>query len=198
MSLLTTWDDRDPSTPLRETADPTEIAAFYQQFGGRFERRELRPGIGADAQPDAVLAAYRDVVDELVTAEGFVTVDVAGVHPSDNPDWPDTAKSVRGKFIDEHTHGDDDEVRFMIRGAGVFFLHLGRQVHAVYSAAGDLLGVPKGTMHWFDCGPAPDFTAIRFFHDPRGWIGVPTGDDISGRFPDFDQVRARATALGAA
>jgi 1,2-dihydroxy-3-keto-5-methylthiopentene dioxygenase len=198
MSLLTTWDDRDPSTPLRETADPTEIAAFYQQFGGRFERRELRPGIGADAQPDAVLDAYRDVVDELVTAEGFVTVDVAGVHPSDAPDWPDTAKAVRGKFIDEHTHGDDDEVRFMIRGAGVFFLHLGRQVHAVYSVAGDLLGVPKGTLHWFDCGPAPDFTAIRFFHDPRGWIGVPTGDDISRRFPDFDQVRARATALGAA
>jgi 1,2-dihydroxy-3-keto-5-methylthiopentene dioxygenase len=198
MSLLITWNDHDPSTPLRQTTDPAEIAAVYEQFGGRFERHELRAGIRADTAPDAVLAAYRDVVDALVAAEGFVTVDVASVHPSDDPDWADTAKAVRGRFIDEHTHGDDDEIRFMVRGAGVFFLHIGDKVHGVYSTAGDLLGVPRGTTHWFDCGPAPDFTAIRFFHDPRGWVGIPTGSDISARFPDFDDVRARARDVGGA
>jgi 1,2-dihydroxy-3-keto-5-methylthiopentene dioxygenase len=201
MTLLVTWNDDDPATPLRQTTDPTEIAGVYRDFGGRFERRELRAGsaaITADTAPDAVLDAYRDVVDELVAAEGFVTVDVAGVTPSADPSWPDTAKAVRGKFIDEHTHGDDDEIRFMVRGAGVFFLHIGDRVHGVYSVAGDLLGVPSGTTHWFDCGPAPDFTAIRFFHDPQGWVGVPTGSDISNRFPDFDDMRGRARALGAA
>jgi 1,2-dihydroxy-3-keto-5-methylthiopentene dioxygenase len=197
MSLLVTWNDDDPSTPLRETADPIEIADVYRGFGGRFERRELR-GVTAADPPEAVLATYRDVVDELVAAERFVTVDVAGIAPSTDPAWPDTAKAVRAKFIDEHTHGDDDEIRFMVRGAGVFFLHIGDKVHGVYSAAGDLLGVPRGTTHWFDCGPAPDFTAIRFFHDPQGWVGVPTGSDISGRFPDFDDMRARAHAAGAA
>jgi 1,2-dihydroxy-3-keto-5-methylthiopentene dioxygenase len=198
MSLLVTWNDDNPSAPVRLTSDPAEIANVYREFGGRFERRQVRAGIGADAAPDAVLAAYRDVVDELVAAEGFVTVDVASISPSTDPGWEDTAKAVRAKFIDEHTHGDDDEVRFMVRGAGVFFLHIGDKVHGVYSAAGDLLGVPRHTTHWFDCGPAPDFTAIRFFHDPQGWVGISTGSDISRRFPDFDDMRARAQALGVA
>jgi 1,2-dihydroxy-3-keto-5-methylthiopentene dioxygenase len=196
MSLLVTWNDEDPSTPLRETSDPVEIAGVYREFGGRFERRELRPGITSGDAPDAVLAAYRGVVNELIAAEGFATVDVASISPSTDPAWSDTAKTVRGKFIDEHTHGDDDEIRFMVRGAGVFFLHIGDKVHGVYSAVGDLLGVPRGTRHWFDCGSAPDFTAIRFFHDPQGWVGLPTGSDISGRFPDFDALRARAQAVG--
>jgi 1,2-dihydroxy-3-keto-5-methylthiopentene dioxygenase len=198
VSLLVTWNDRDPSTVLRQTTDPAEIAEVYRGFGGRFERHELRAGLDAGSPAEAVLAAYQDLVDDLVASEGFVTVDVAGIHPSDDPGWADTAKAVRGKFIDEHTHGDDDEIRFMVRGAGVFFLHIGDQVHGVYSAAGDLLGVPRGTTHWFDCGPAPDFTAIRFFHDPQGWVGIPTGSDISGRFPDFDALRAQARALDAA
>jgi 1,2-dihydroxy-3-keto-5-methylthiopentene dioxygenase len=197
MSLLVTWTDNDPSTVLRQTTDPAEIARVYREFGGRFERRELRAGVAPDTPPEEVLAAYRDVVDELIAEEGFVTVDVASIHPSDDADWADTAKAVRGKFIDEHTHGDDDEIRFMVRGSGVFFLHIGDVVHGVYSSAGDLLGVPRGTTHWFDCGPEPDFTAIRFFHDPQGWVGVPTGSDIATRFPDFDAMRARADALGA-
>jgi 1,2-dihydroxy-3-keto-5-methylthiopentene dioxygenase len=198
MSLLITWHDDDPSTVVRQTADPEEISAAMQRIGCRFERREILPVVTAGTAPDAVLDVYRDVVDTLVAEEGFVTVDVAGIHPSDDPGWPEAAQAIRGKFIDEHTHGDDDEVRFMIRGAGVFFLHIQDQVHAVYSAAGDLLGVPQGTTHWFDTGPVPDFTAIRFFHDPQGWVGIPTGSDISGRFPDFDAVRARAVPLGAA
>jgi 1,2-dihydroxy-3-keto-5-methylthiopentene dioxygenase len=198
MSLLITWHDDDASTPLRETADPAAIAEVYRQFGGRFERRRLRPGVDAGTSPEAVLATYQDVVDELVAAEGFVTVDAVTVHPSDSPDWPESAQAVRRKFIDEHTHGDDDEVRFMVRGSGVFFLHIADLVHGVYSAAGDLLAVPRRTLHWFDCGPAPDFTAVRFFHNPHGWLGIPTGDDISRRFPDFDTVRSRARELGAA
>src|SRR4029434_2971965 len=96
------------------------------------------------------------------------------------------------------TPENEEEVRRMVRGAGVFFLHIGDKVHGVYSAAGDLLGVPRGTTHWFDCGPAADFTALRFVHAPPGWVGVPTGSDISGRFPDFDDMRARAHAAGAA
>lgn len=195
MSLLITWRDDDPARPLRETADPAEIGAAMREMDCRFERRPLSADITSDSSQDEVLAAYREMVDELIAEERFVTVDVAGVHPNDSPDWPQVAKSVRGKFIDEHTHGEDDEIRFMVRGAGVFFLHIEDKVHAVYAAAGDLLGVPQGTYHWFDTGPKPDFTAIRFFHNPEGWIGIPTGNDISGRFPDFDAIRARA--LGA-
>lgn len=197
MSLLITWPDSDPSTVLRRTTDPSEIARALEQVGCRFDRRPVRD-VPAGAGQDAVLAAYRDVVDAFVAAEGFVTVDVAGIHPSGDPDWPERARAARATFIDEHTHGDDDELRFMTRGAGAFYVHIGDRVHAVYCVAGDLIGLPRGTTHWFDMGSRPDFTAIRFFHEPEGWVGIPTGSDISRRFPDFDALTEQARALGAA
>ena len=55
---------------------------------------------------------------------------------------------------------------------------------------GDLLGVPRGTTHWFDMGTKPSFTAIRFFHEEDGWIGNFTGAAISSRFPDYDTIAA--------
>jgi 1,2-dihydroxy-3-keto-5-methylthiopentene dioxygenase len=198
MSLLITWPDGDPSTVLRQTTDPTEIASALTQIGCRFERRPVHPEVAADAGQDAVLGAYRDIVDKLVADEGFVTVDIASIHPSDDPGWAETVKSARAKFIDEHTHGDDDELRLMTRGAGVFYVHIGDRVHAVYCAAGDLFGLPRSTTHWFDMGTRPDFTAIRFFHLRQGWVGIPTGSDISRRFPEFDTVHTHALALGAA
>ncbi len=102
------------------------------------------------------------------------------------------AKKVRAMFINEHTHGDDDEVRFVTRGAGAFYLHIAGNVHALLAEAGDLTGVPQATTHWFDAGAQPDFTAIRFFHNPQGWVGIPTGSQIHTLFPDFDWLRARA------
>jgi 1,2-dihydroxy-3-keto-5-methylthiopentene dioxygenase len=202
MSLLVTWQATDPAAIVRETADPAEISAALDEVHCTFERREIAPAIAAaadaDVAQDTVLDAYRGTVDEIVAAHEFVTVDVAGIRPSADPGWPEAARKVRATFIDEHTHGEDDEVRFMVRGSGVFFLHIEDKVHAVYAGAGDLLAVPRGTTHWFDTGPAPDFTAIRFFHNPQGWVGIPTGSDISQRFPDYDAVRARARTFGAA
>ncbi len=192
MSLLITWPDDNPSAPLRQTTDPAEISVAMSEIDCRFERREVRSDIPAGAEANAVLAAYQDVVDRLISEEAFVTVDVATIHPSSDPGWPETAQAMRAKFIDEHTHGEDDEVRFMVRGAGVFFLHIRDRVHAIYAEAGDLLGVPKGTTHWFDTGAVPDFTAIRFFHAAHGWVGIPTGSDIARNFPDGDEIRARA------
>jgi 1,2-dihydroxy-3-keto-5-methylthiopentene dioxygenase len=195
VSLLVTWRDDNPHEAVRQTNDPEEIAAAMTALDCRFERRPVAD-VPPDAGQDAYLEAYREVIDKLVTDEKFVTVDVATIHPSPDPDWPESAAALRAKFIDEHTHGDDDEMRFMVRGGGVFFLHIGDQVHALHAEAGDLSAVPKGTTHWFDTGAVPDFTAVRFFHEAQGWIGIPTGSDIATRFPDGDAIRALARELG--
>jgi 1,2-dihydroxy-3-keto-5-methylthiopentene dioxygenase len=189
--LLITWHDEGPGNPLVETSDPAEIARALRNAGCGFERREIRPGLSPQASESQVLAAYRDLVDAEVAARGFRKVDVAGIAPSGDPAYTAQAAKVRGAFITEHTHGDDDEVRFITRGAGVFYLHIGDRVHAVLAEAGDLTRVPQGTTHWFDAGSRPDFTAVRFFHDPRGWVGVPTKSDINERFPDYEWLRAR-------
>jgi len=198
MSLLIIWPDSDPAAVVEQAADPAEVSAALSRIGCRFEQCPVRPGIGPASDQDAVLAAYRDEVDQIVAEYGFVAVDVAAQHPTDDPGWPAAARELRAKFADEHTHGDDDEVRFIVRGSGVFYLHADGRVHAVQTVAGDLISVPPHTTHWFDMGLVPDFTTIRFFRNKEGWVAFPTGSDIARRFPDADAVQARARALGAA
>jgi 1,2-dihydroxy-3-keto-5-methylthiopentene dioxygenase len=198
MSLLIIWPDSDPAAVVEQTADPAEISAALSRIGCRFEQRPVRPDIGPASDQDAVLAAHRDDVDQIVSEHGFAAVDVAAQHPTGHPDWAAAARELRAKFADEHTHGDDDEVRFIVRGSGVFYLHSDGRVRAVQTVAGDLISVPPHTMHWFDMGLVPDFTTIRFFHNKEGWVAFPTGSDIARRFPDADTVQARARVLGPA
>jgi 1,2-dihydroxy-3-keto-5-methylthiopentene dioxygenase len=197
VSFLVVWRDDDPSTTLWQTADPAELGAALERLGCGFERRDVRPGVGPGADQDTVLTVYRDVIEQINAADGFVAVDAVTMHPSDEPGWPDRAKAMRAKFIDEHTHADP-EVRFLVRGSTAFYVHLDDKVHAVHATAGDLIRVPRGATHWVDSGPLPDFTVVRFFHDPQGWTATPSGSDISHRFPDFDDVRGLAAAAGAA
>jgi len=70
----------------------------------------------------------------------------------------------------------------------VFYLRLAGQVLAVGCARGDLIAVPAGTRHWFDMGTQPDFSAIRFFGTPEGWVASFTSDAIARRFPDADAL----------
>ncbi|MEV7420655.1 cupin [Streptomyces sp. NPDC089919] len=190
MTLLTTWSESGPGTVVRRTSDPRAVATALAAVGVRYEQWPVRDDVPPGADPDTVLAAYREEVERLVAEEGFTTVDAVSLHPDGTPDWPERAARARQAFLEEHTHEDDDEVRFFVSGAGVFYLHIGAEVHAVYCERGDLLGVPRGTTHWFDMGTEPDFTAIRFFHEEDGWVAAFTGSPIAGRFPGFDEIRA--------
>ncbi|GAA2621117.1 1,2-dihydroxy-3-keto-5-methylthiopentene dioxygenase [Streptomyces tubercidicus] len=194
MTLLTTWPESGPGTVIRRTTDPGEIAAVLAPIGVRYEQWPLRDHVPEDPEPEAVLRAYREEVKGLVAAEGFATVDAVGLRPRKDLGWRLAAKAERKKFLSEHTHDDDDEVRFFVAGAGAFYLHVDREVHAVLCEAGDLLKVPRGTKHWFDMGASPSFTVIRFFHEENGWVGNFTGSDIALKFPDFDALMAARAA----
>ena len=105
------------------------------------------------------------------------SVDVLSMQP-DHPQ----KEALRQKFLDEHTHSED-EVRFFVEGQGLFCIHKGGRVFLVLCEKGDLISVPEGTPHWFDMGPQPRFTAIRLFTNKEGWVAHMTGDDIASRFP---------------
>jgi 1,2-dihydroxy-3-keto-5-methylthiopentene dioxygenase len=188
MALLTVWRDDAPETTELRTDDPEEIAVVLKELGVRYERWPLRE-LPEEPTQDDVLDAYRDRIDAVNEAEGYVMVDVVQMHRSDDPAWPETVRASREKFLDEHTH-DDDEDRFFAAGSGVFYLHLAGKVHAVFCEAGDLLSVPGGTTHWFDMGTDPDYVSVRFFHDDEGWVGSFTGSRISRSFPTYDQLAA--------
>ncbi|MGP6794355.1 hypothetical protein ACTZN4_13815, partial [Klebsiella pneumoniae] len=96
---------------------------------------------------------------------------------------PSYTKSVSWQHhLNEHTHGED-EVRFFVEGAGLFCLHIGDEVFQVLCEKNDLISVPAHTPHWFDMGSEPNFTAIRIFDNPEGWIAQFTGDDIASAYP---------------
>jgi 1,2-dihydroxy-3-keto-5-methylthiopentene dioxygenase len=154
-----------------------EVTAFLAARGIDYERwtpnRELPP----DASADDVLAAYADQVAALKARGGYVTADVIDVK-ADTPNLD----AMLAKFSREHWH-DEDEVRFIIRGRGVFHIHPPQgPVIALEVQAGDLIRVPRGTWHWFDLCAERDIRAIRLFQDPSGWTPRYTDSGVDKGF----------------
>ncbi len=172
-------DDRDPARRERFT-DGEAIARVAAEAGVRFERWAIAESIASGAAQEAILAAFAGDVARLSRERGFVTADVVSLAP-DHPE----REALRRKFLDEHTHAED-EARFFVGGSGLFTIHHERRVLAFRCERGDLINVPAGTRHWFDMGPAPSFTCIRLYRDPAGWVARYTGDPIASRFPRYD------------
>lgn len=179
MTRLTVYSDSGAS-PERHSADGEEIAGWLAEIGVRFERWQTQAPLPADATDEAVLAAYAVDIARLKALGGYQSVDIVRLLP-DNPAAPE----MRGKFLSEHTHSDD-EVRFFVEGAGQFYLHANGRVYATLCEAGDLISVPAGTRHWFDMGSRPMFTAIRLFVSPAGWVADFTGDPIALHYPEYE------------
>jgi 1,2-dihydroxy-3-keto-5-methylthiopentene dioxygenase len=179
-SKLSVYDENTPATPRVETTDAAEIARLLGEVNVRFERWTTEAPLADGADQDAVLAAYRGSIARVQKDGGYGTVDVIRLAKG----TPNT-EPMRKKFLDEHIHSED-EVRFFVEGSGAFYLHLGGKVYQAVCVRGDLLSVPAGTRHWFDMGPDPEFTAIRFFNNQEGWVAQFTGDEIATHFPKYE------------
>ena len=180
MSSLTVYHQSNPDVPNKVLTHAEDIAATLAEVGVRFERWQASAPIAPGASQDEVIAAYRHEIDKLMTEQGYVTVDVISLdrkHPQ--------KAELRAKFLDEHTHGED-EVRFFVAGRGLFTLHIGDHVYSVLCEKNDLISVPAGTKHWFDMGEEPHFVAIRLFNNPEGWVAQFTGDPIAKSFPGLE------------
>lgn len=180
MTRLRIFAEDAPEQPLLTHCEPEAVAAGLAPLGVRFERWPTRPEIKAGDDPEKVLQAYDPDIKRLMAAGGYQSADVVSMHPG----HPDKA-AMRQKFLAEHAHAED-EVRFFVDGAGLFTLHAEGKVFEVLCERGDLIGVPAGTLHWFDMGPEPSFVAVRIFTSPDGWAAEFTGSDIASRFPRLE------------
>lgn len=177
MSHLTVYNEDQPATAIVDTSDAARITRELASAGVRFERWHTAHDLAEDADNDSIIAAYRDEIDRLMAERGYQTFDVVSMHPQ-HPD----KDTFRRKFLDEHTHAED-EVRFFVRGQGLFVIHANNRIYSMLCEKDDLISVPADTRHWFDMGPNPSFTAIRLFNNPQGWVAKFTGDRIAARFP---------------
>jgi 1,2-dihydroxy-3-keto-5-methylthiopentene dioxygenase len=175
MSRLTVW-EAETGHQVLKTEDAAEIARALSAIGVRFERWE-GVSVSEGATNEQVLEAYRPWLDKLMGETGAGSADVVSL----TPDHPQAA-AMREKFLNEHTHSED-EVRFFVRGSGDFVMHVDGKVWDAHCVQGDLISVPARTRHWFDAGERPLFTALRVFTDPSGWVAEFTGTDMAQRFP---------------
>jgi len=149
----------------RHIVDVQEIVDFLKPFGIEFENWDVEGRIGSEATNEEILAAYAPEIERLKSTHGFVTADVINV----KPDTPGLDEML-AKFDKEHLH-TEDEVRFTVRGSGVFHINPEDKgpVFSITVESGDLISVPKGTHHWFNLCGDKTIRCIRLFEDMSGW-----------------------------
>jgi 1,2-dihydroxy-3-keto-5-methylthiopentene dioxygenase len=176
MTTLRVYNDTDPKTPIFETTAPDLIAEELEKSNVRFDRWHLEKYLPPDASSDDILQAYQKEIHRLMQETGYQSFDVISMqadHPQKN--------ALRAKFFAEHTHSED-EIRFFVKGKGLFTMHINDLVYELVCEKDDLISVPAGTPHWFDMGDDPHFTCIRLFDSPDGWIASYTGSSIANSF----------------
>lgn len=162
----------------RVLTDPAEVTSFLASQDIQHERWSMDQRAGADAPAEEILQAYAPELDRLKAAGGYVTADVIDVNSS-----TPNLEVLLEKFRKEHTHSED-EVRFILRGRGLFFIHPknGGPVFSILVEAGDLIRVPAFTQHWFDLCSDKSIRAIRLFQDPSGWTPAYMDNGVHAKY----------------
>jgi len=154
------------------TTDPKAIVAFLGEHQIDYARWEIPTDIAdlaaktnpSDDDKSAMLEAFRGHLDRLAQDKGYIDADVVCIRNVEGID------AALAKFDKVHYH-DDDEVRAIVGGKGVFgFIGDDGRQFLVEVEAGDYVSVPAGMWHWFYCDTARNITALRLFKDTTGWV----------------------------
>jgi 1,2-dihydroxy-3-keto-5-methylthiopentene dioxygenase len=153
------------------------LRAFLAPFGIHPDNWPVAGRVDATATAEEILQAYDPEIQALNARGGYITADVIDV----TPDMPNL-QAMLDRFNKEHTHAED-EVRFIVKGSGIFFIHpASGPVFSIEVEAGDLINVPAGTRHWFDLCKERTIRAIRLFREKAGWTPAYTDDPIASSY----------------
>ncbi len=167
---------------LRDTANGTEVSdagdirSMLAAVDVTYERWDVRDDLPDGASPEEILSAYGPQLEAMKSEGGYTTSDVIDLHPD-----VVGLEEMLARFNSEHWH-DEDEVRFIVEGRGLFHLNSPRGVLALEVEAGDFLRVPRGTLHWFDLCGDRRLRAIRLFQNKNGWTPQYTESGVDAQF----------------
>ena len=114
---------------------------------------------------DSQKARLLELFAEQLGASSYPNADVIAIRP----DLPGLDGAL-AKFDRLHYH-DDDEVRAIVGGEGVFgFMAQDDRQFLLHIVAGEYISVPARTWHWFYCTDSKNITALRLFEDMTGWV----------------------------
>jgi 1,2-dihydroxy-3-keto-5-methylthiopentene dioxygenase len=161
----------------KQISDNSEIQQFLSKFNITYEHWEVEGRINQNATEEEILKEYQPEIERLKKIGGYVTADVINVSPA-----TPGLDVMLDKFNKEHTH-DEDEVRFVVAGRGVFHINpVTDNVFAVEMGAGDLISVPRGTRHWFNLCQEKTIRTIRLFQQQSGWTPYYIDEGVHERF----------------
>jgi 1,2-dihydroxy-3-keto-5-methylthiopentene dioxygenase len=154
-----------------------DVRSCLAGFGIDYERWKTDRALASDATSEEILDAYAGDIDRLKQQGGYTTADVIDIH-ADTPGLD----AMLAKFKIEHWH-DEDEVRYIIAGRGLFHIHPSQgPVVVIEVGEGDLIRVPRGTRHWFDLCGDRRIRAIRLFQDTSGWTPHYTNSGVDRNY----------------
>src|SRR5690606_1459331 len=110
-------------------------------------------------------AGYQAALDRRAREQGYIEQDIVELRPE-----TENLDAICAKFADEHLH-TDDEVRFVLAGAGVFDIRddADRWMRVTVEP-GDLIVVPKHRYHRFFLTDSKQIRCVRLFQDSAGWV----------------------------
>jgi len=167
MALLT------PLFTLSPIADPDAIRGFLAARGIIFEAWAVPAEAAAIAAQDRltdddkarIIALFSDKLAAKADGQGYKSADVVAIRK----DLVNVDEAL-AKFDKVHYH-DDDEVRAIVGGAGIFgFVGDDGRQFVLRVDAGEYISVPAGAWHWFYCDDRKNVTAIRLFKDQPAWV----------------------------
>jgi 1,2-dihydroxy-3-keto-5-methylthiopentene dioxygenase len=127
----------------------------------------------SDEAKERVLVGHDDRFRKLQADLGYQSRDLVVLHP----DVPNL-DAMLARFEPAHTH-DDDEVRYIVDGEGVFGFTFpdGTQAELLVEA-GEYINVPANAEHWFHLSSSRRIKAVRYFSGTEGWVPRYTGAEI--------------------
>ena len=141
-----------------------KIAAALKAEGIHYAHWGLK---SSDAsEPEEILAAYSSEVETLKEEMGYIHQDVVAL----NNTLP-KLDEICAKFDKLHHH-TEDEVRFTVKGSGVFEIKPKSNQGDMFkftAQAGDLIVVPKDRKHLFYLTDERNIQCIRLFKNHEGW-----------------------------
>ncbi len=169
----------------RTVSGRAAVAEYLEKIGIEYDVWEPSYPLSPDATQAEILGAYSAEIETLNNRGGYVTADVINVSPQ-----TPNLDAMLAKFSREHWH-DEDEVRFVVQGRGLFHVNpKTAPVVGIEVEAGDLIRVPRGTLHWFDLCSDRQIRCIRLFQDANGWTPWYTDSGVDEKFEPVCMGRA--------
>lgn len=166
--------------PALITKSQDEIKTILKSLGGYFNHFKSNCDILENPNIPDYFIIYETAIVSLLKEFESKHIDIIDISPEQS-----NFNAYKEKFLEEHTH-EDYEVRFFVRGNGLFYINLDDAVYGILCSVGDAIGVPPNVKHWFDFGDDGSFTCIRIFTNGELWHANYTNDKHAINYPTFD------------